>query len=172
MRRGPAIIKRNSSSTTKDNIVVYWASPKGELMLAPDSRITEAQLRRMQEFKHWRRCEAVGVREIEKISLILSRQLFEQKKQMKVEQHLREKFAIDQLMVRARLRMANPYSKNDVEANSLILKRAKRSEENLYRVIASEFQPELRTTSLEMEARPQSTSKLAHVNQKATGILG
>lgn len=170
MRRAPGVIKRNSSSTTKDNVVTYWASPKGEIMLAPDSRITEAQLRRMPEFKHWRRCEAVGVREIEKISLILSRQLFEQKKKMKVEQHLREKFAIDQLMVRARLRMANPYSKNDVEANNLILKRAKRSEENLYRVIASEFVPERRTTGLAMEVRAQSTSPLAHVGEKATGI--
>jgi hypothetical protein len=170
MRRSPKVITRNSATAAKDNVVVYWASPKGEIMLAPDTRITEAQMRRMPEYKHWRRCEAVGAREIEKISLILSRQLFEKKKQMKVEQHLREKFALDQLQFRCKLRLAQAYSKNDEEMNNRILQKAKRSEEAMYRVIASEFIPETRTSSLEMEAKPQSTSRSAHIGQKPVGI--
>lgn len=171
MRRAPGVISRNSSSTVKDNIVVYWASPKGEIQIAPDSRISEAQLRMMPEYRHWRRCEAVGAREIEKISLILSRQAFEQKKRMKVEQHLREKFALDQLKVRCQLRLAQGYSREDVEANRKILATAKHSEDQLYRVIASEFDPALRNTALAIEVKPQSTSPLAHVGQKPQGIF-
>lgn len=172
MRRAPGIIKSNSASSISDRIFVYWVSPKGEIQPAPDTRISEAQLRKMPEYKHWRRCEAVGAREIEKVSLILSKQMFEQKKKMKVEQHLREKFAIDQLKVRCQLRLAQGYSKNDAEMNKRILERARESEDALYRVIASEFDPAMRTTSLAIEAKPQSTSRVAHIGQKATGILG
>ena len=169
MKRGPSIIKGNSASASKDNIVVYLCSPKGEIELAPDGRLTRAQLDKIG-YKKWRRCEAVGAREIEKISLILSKQLFEKKKQMKVEQHLREKFHLDQLQIRCKLRMAGNYSKNDAELNKHILAKAKRAEEGLYRVIASEFNPETRTSGLEMEARTQSTSRSAHIGNKRTGI--
>jgi len=168
--KGPAVV-RSSATNTKDNIFVYWCSPKGEIQPAADSRITEAQLQRMPEYRHWRRCEAVGAKEIEKISLILSRQMFEQKKQMKVEQHLREKFALDQLKVRCQLRMAQGYSKNDEEMNRRILQRAKHSEDMLYRVIASEFDPGLRNTALAIEVKEKSTSKVANIAQKREGIL-
>lgn len=169
VRRAPGIV-RSSAAATKDNVFVYWVSPKGEIEPAADTRITEAQLRRWPEYRHWRRCEAVGVREIERVSLIISRQLFEKKKQMKVQQHLREKFELDQLAVRCKLRLAQGYSKNDVEMNRKILDRANRAEENMMRVIASEFDPSLRTTALQMEVKPQSTSPLAHVAQKREGI--
>ena len=162
-------IVRNSSTTMKDNLVVYLCSPKGEIELAPDGRLTRKQLDKIG-YKGWKRCEAVGAKEIEKVSLILSRQMFEKKKQMKVQQHLREKFALDQLQIRCKLRQAQGYSKNDIEMNAKILQRAQRSEDMLYAAIASEFDPATRTTSLEMEARVQSTSPLAHVGQKVTGI--
>lgn len=171
VKKAPGLIISNSASTTvKDNVFVYWVSPKGVIQPAPDTRITEAQMRRMREYRHWKRCEAHGAREIEKVSLILSRQLFEQKKQMKVQQHLREKFHLDQLKFRCQLRLAQGFSKNDVELNKTILAKAKRSEEVLYRIIASEFDPSQRTSSLQMEARAQSTSKVAHIAQKRTGI--
>lgn len=163
------IISRNSANATSDRTVVYLCSPKGEIELAPDGRLTRAQLDKIG-YKSWRRCEATGVREIERLSIILSRQEFERKKQMKVEQHLREKFELDQLKVRCKLRMAQGYSRDDEELNSRILQRANRAEEGLYRVIASEFNPGQRTTALEIEVREQSTSPLAHVGQKATGI--
>ena len=161
---------RNSSSLAKDNVFVYWCSPKGEIEPAPDSRISEEQMRRMKGYEHWRRCEAVGVREIEKISLILSRQLFEKKKSMKVQQHLREKAELDQLVVRCRLRLAQQYSPKDVEVNERILKRARKNEDDLMRLVASEFDPALRNTALQMEVREQSTSPLAHVGAKRQGI--
>ena len=169
MRDAPTIIKSNSASATKDNVVAYLCSPKGEIELAPDGRLTRSQLDKIG-YKKWRRCEAVGAREIEKISLILSKQLFEKKKQMKVEQHLREKFHLDQLQIRCKLRLAQGFSKNDEEMNKRILQKAKRSEEALYRVIASEFNPAARNSGLEMEARAASTSRVAHLAQKPTGI--
>lgn len=171
MRQAPAVISRNSASSVKDNVVVYLCSPKGEIELAPDGRLTSAQLDKIG-YRKWRRCEAIGAREIEKVSLILSRQLFEQKKQMKVQQHLREKFQLDQLKIRCQLRLAQGYSKNDQEMNKRILDRAKKSEDTLYRIIASEFDPARRTSGLEMEARTQSTSKVAHIGQKRAGIGG
>ena len=38
------------------------------------------------------------------------------------------------------------------------------------RLVASEFDPGTRTTALEMEVRPQSTSVLAHVGEKRQGV--
>lgn len=167
--RAPAVIRSNSASAVKDNRVVYLCSPKGEIELAPDGRLTQDQLNRIG-YKKWRRCEAVGSREIEKLSLILARQEFERKRAMKVEQHLREKFFLDQMKVRCRLRMAQGYSKNDAEMNKKILQRAERQENQMYAAIVSEFDPSARTTALEIEVRPQSTSKLAAVGQKRAGV--
>ena len=166
----PVISIRNSSQATSDNVVVYCVSPKGEIELAPDNRLTQTQLDKIG-YKHWRRCEATGAREIERVSLILSRQLWEQKKKLKVQQHLREKFFLDQLQIRCKLRMAQCFSKNDEEMNRKILAKAQHTEETLYAVIASEFDPQKRTSGLEMEIRPKSTSRLANVGQKSQGIF-
>jgi hypothetical protein len=167
MGRIPII--QNSASSAKDNIVVYLCAPSGELELAPDNRLTQKQLDKIG-YKGWRRCEATGSREIEKISIILSRQSFERRKQMKVEQHLREKFALEQLKVRARLRIAQGYSRADEEVNQHILQRAEHSEDMHNAIIAEEFNPGSRNTALEMEVKEQSTSPLAHVGQKRQGI--
>ena len=169
MTGAPSVI-RNSSSATRDSVFVYWASPKGELQQAIDSRITEAQLQRWPEYRHWRRCEAVGPKEIEKVSIIISRQMWEKKKQMKIAQHMREIDEMKQLGYRCRIRMAQGYSKNDVEMNERNLKRVKRAEDNLYKLICSEFDPTIRTQILEMEVKEASASKLAHVGNKVQGV--
>ena len=169
--RAPAVIKRNSASSLKDNIFVYWASPKGELQAAPDSRITQAQIDRyMPEYKGWKRCEATGHKEIEKVVVILARQEFENKKRQKVQQHLRENDFIRQLQVRCRLRLAQGYSKKDVELNKKVMARARNSEKLLYDAIVSEFDPTRRTHALEAEVREQSTSPVAHFGKKHEGI--
>jgi hypothetical protein len=162
---------RSGATNAKDNVFVYWVSPKGEIQPAPDTRITEAQLQRWPEYRHWRRCEAVGVREIEKISLIISRQMWEKKKLEKVQQHLREKAELDQLAIRCRLRIAQGYSKNDEAMNQKIMARAKHSEDALMSLIASQFNPGARTTALQMEVKPQSTSPVANIAQKREGLL-
>jgi len=169
--RAPAIIKRNSASSLKDNVFVYWASPKGELQAAPDSRITQAQIDRyLPEYKGWKRCEATGHKEIEKVVVILARQEFEHKKQQKVQQHLMENDFIRQLQVRCRLRMAQGYSRNDVKVNEKIMARARNSEKLLYDAIVSEFDPTRRTHALEAEVREQSLSPVAHFGKKHEGI--
>ena len=149
---------------------MYWVSPKGEIQPAADTRISQAQLQRWPEYKHWRRVEAVGAKEIEKVSLIIARQMWEKKKEMKVQQHMREKAALDQLMIRCRLRLAQGYSKNDEEMNKRILMKAAKNEEKLMRLIASEFDPAHRSTYLDMEMHEQSTSRTAMIAQKRQGV--
>lgn len=164
----PVILNTNSSSATRDDRFVYFVNQKGEIMPAPDSRVT-AQQCGLDPAK-WRRFEAQGAKEIEKISLMLSKQMFEKKKNMKVQQHLRERFTLEQLKFRCKLRAAQGFSLNDAELNKKILARAERAENALYDCIASEFDPNHRNTALAIEVKPQSTSKLAHINQKRMGI--
>ena len=164
----PVILNLNSSSSSRDNVFAYFVNQKGEIMPAPDSRVTVRQCGLDPD--KWRRFEAQGANEIEKISVMLSRQMFEKKKQMKVQQHLRERFTLEQLKFRCKLRAAQGYSKNDEELNKKILARAEKAENQLYAVIASEFDPTCRNTALAIEAKEQSTSKLAHVGQKKMGI--
>jgi hypothetical protein len=73
-------------------------------------------------------------------------------------------------MFRAKLRIAQGFSKNDEEMNLRILRRAEANEANLLNLICSEFDPTMRTTALEMEVRETSTSRMAFVGQKAQGI--
>lgn len=167
--RAPGVV-RSSATSTKDNVFVYWVSPKGEIQPAADTRITEAQLQSWPEYRHWKRCEAVGAKEIEKISLIISRQHWERKKLEKVQQHLRECEELKQLQIRSRLRKAQGYSKNDVEMNERILKRAQHTEHNFLSMIATSFDPTARTTALQVEMSPKSTSPLAGVGKKIEGI--
>ena len=169
VKGAPAVI-RNSASVTKDSCFVYWASPKGDIQPAVDSRITEAQLQRWPEYRHWRRCEAHGPKEIEKVSIIISRQMWEKKKMLKIEQHMREIEDMRQLGYRCKIRLAQNFSRNDSEMNERILKRVKSAEDNLFKLIASEFDSSSRTQMLEMEVKEASASKLAHVGNKIQGV--
>jgi hypothetical protein len=175
--KAPSVINRNSASATKDNVVSYWVSPSGEIQYAPDSRITEEQMRAMPEYRHWRRFEAVGAKEIEKISLIVSRQMFDKRRKLKVQQALRELEFLKQARVSAHLRVAQGYSKNDALLSAKQEKTWAAREERAMAVIVSDltnantFDPASRTTALEIEVRERSTSKLAHINQKREGVL-
>jgi hypothetical protein len=169
MRRAPGVVRSNSTSTS-DRTFVYWVSPKGEIQPAADTRITESQLQSWPEYRHWRRCEATGAKEIEKISLIISRQHWERKKLEKVQQHLREADELKQLQIRAKLRKAQGFSKNDVEMNDRILRRAESTENNFLTMIATSFTPDCRTTALQVELKEKSTSALAGVANKREGI--
>jgi hypothetical protein len=166
--RAPGLV-RSSGTAAKDNRVVYLCSPKGEIELAPDGRMTQPQLDKIG-YKGWRRCEAVGAREIEKISLILSRQHWERKKLEKVQQHLREAEELKQLQIRCKLRAAQGYSKNDAEMNQRILRRAENTENNFLSMIATQFNPDARTTALQIELKEKSTSQSAGFGQKAEGL--
>jgi hypothetical protein len=167
--RAPGVVRSNATAAS-DRTFVYWVSPKGEIQPAADTRITEAQLQSWPEYRHWRRCEAAGAKEIEKISLIISRQHWERKKLEKVQQHLREAEELKQLQIRARLRRAQQYSKDDAELNDRIYKRAQRTESNFLTMIATSFSPDIRTTALQIELKPKSTSPVANIAQKREGL--
>ena len=168
---GAPRLVRNSSSATKDNLVVYWTSPKGEIQIAPDSRISQYQLDNyFPEYRGWKRCEANGAKEIEKIALIVSRQEFERKKKMKVEQHLREWESLEFLETSAKLNIAKRYSPRDIEVNKKNLQRTEKRKQKVLDAICAEFDPTRRTTFLDVEIRPASTSSLAHIGQKVVGI--
>ena len=167
--QAPGVV-RSGRNATKDNVFVYYVSPKGEIEPAADSRISEAQMRRWPGYEHWRRSDAVGVREIEKVSLIISRQMWEKKKLQTVQQRIREIDFIKQLGIRARLRAAQSFSKNDVSINRQLEVRTRKAEADLLDLIVSEFDPLNRRSALEMEIREQSTSPLAMVGVKKEGI--
>ena len=171
----PGILSRNSATTQKDNTLAYFACADGTLMLAPDTRVSPQQCG--LDPKRWRRCEAHGAREMEAVSVILARQEFEKKRRMKVEKAIRELDFLRQSRAGARLRAAMNYSPNDVRANNLQEMRWKAREDHYLAIIASEldpsqaFDPTKRTTMLEVERTAKSTSPLANVNQKPTGII-
>ena len=151
----------------KDSTVAYFVNAAGKIVPAPDSRVSPAQCGLGPE---WRRCEATGAREIEKVSLALSRQRWEEKKQRTVQQHLREKAFIDQVRARCRIRAAQSFSENDVSINRQIQKKIEAREEALYQLIVSEFDMTNRHTAFDMELSEQSTSPLANGAKKRQGI--
>jgi len=134
-------------------------------------------MRAMPEYRNWRRCEAVGAKEIEQVSLIVSRQMFDQKRKMKVQQAIKELQFLKQARISAHLRVHQGYSKNDAELSAKQEKTWAKREERAMAIIVADltnsntFDPSKRTTALEIEVREKSTSRLAHINQKKEGIV-
>jgi cell division FtsZ-interacting protein ZapD len=152
----------------KDNIVAYFCNIKGEIILAPDTRMHPHQcgLHPLE----WRRCEAVGAREIESISRKLSAQNWEKKKAMSVGQHLREKAFIDQMKARCKIRMAQAHSANDVSINKQILDKMEKREDDFMKMVVSTFDVTKRNTALDVELSEESTSVLRNFGKKRQGV--
>ncbi len=173
--RAPGVLSRNSASAVPDNRVAYFACCDGTLMLAPDTRLSPAQCGLPPQL--CRRCEAVGAKEIEAVSVILARQEFEHRRKLKVQQAMKEIEFIKQSRIGAKLRASMNYSKNDVAANQIQERQWAMREERALAVIASEldpthtFDPTNREVMLQMESTEQSRSRLAHVNRKPVGVL-
>ena len=144
------------SAVTTDKVFAYFVNAAGKIIPAPDTRMSVKQSGMGPE---WRRCEAVGAKEIERISAIISRQVWEEKKERTVVQHLREKSFIDQVKVRCRLRIAQSFSQNDEAINRQIYAKIEAREKALYDFIASEFDITARNTGLEMEFSEASTAR-------------
>ena len=119
--------------------------------------------------RHWRRCEAVGAREIEKISLILSKQEWEAKKARKVSQVLREMDFLKQAQIGARLRKAVNFSPNDVLANERQERRWQQKQDKMLALLAQEFDPGSRHMALEVELR-EAPINPHHLGQKRQGV--
>jgi len=165
----------NSATAQRDNVMVYFARCDGKIMLAPDTRVSPKQCG--LDPNKWRRCEAVGAKEIEQVSVILARQEYENKRQLKVRQSMQELEYIKTARINAKLRAAMNYSKNDVAASKLQERRWQVREDAALAIIASEldptkgFDPTKRSVYLEIEVRSASTSPLAHVGRKKVGIV-
>jgi hypothetical protein len=119
--------------------------------------------------KQWRRCEAKGPREIEKVSLILSRQAFEEWKDRKVGQILREMDFLKQRAASARLRRAVNFSVKDVQMNERLELRWNWKQNQMLKLIAQEFDPQKRNTALEVELR-EAPINPHHLGQKKVGV--
>jgi hypothetical protein len=161
--RNPQLIHANDAK------FVYYVNAAGRIMPAPDTRISVKQSGLNPN--EWRRCEAVGAKEIEAISLRLSRQLWEDKKLLTVKQKMREIDTVKMLGVRAQLRAAQSFSKNDVSINQQLLAKTKKAEDDLLNLIISEFDPSKRRSLLEMELRPANNSPFANFGKKHEGIV-
>jgi hypothetical protein len=163
------IIESNAKPTQSDRVVAYFVSIKGEKMLAPDTRVSviDCGLHPLQ----WRREEAVGAKEIERLSVDLSRQLWDKKRGMTAAQHLREKKFIDEVKIRCRLRIAQAYSENDAAMNRRILTSIEKREEDLVSMIVSTFDVSKRTSALAIEISPESVNPHS-LGKKRAGIIG
>lgn len=152
----------------KDNVFVYFAHVSGRLIPAPDSRMRPEQcgLNPVE----WKRCEAAGAREIEKVSIILSRQEWEGRKARHVQMKLREMEFLKQRAVSARLRRATGFSPKDVAMNEKLEKRWRRKEDEAIALIVSEFDPAKRDTALSVELRDAPVVP-HHLGQKSQGVL-
>ena len=150
-----------------DSLFVYFARADGHLMPAPDTRMRVEQCG--LDPKKWRRCEALGAREIERVSLILSKQAWEQKKARKVGQILREMDFLKQRAVSARLRRAVNFTAKDAQVNERLEQRWNQKQDAMLALIAEEFRPEARNTALEMELRDAPINP-HHLGQKKVGV--
>ena len=154
-------------ASVSDAVFFYFAHQSGRLMPAPDTRMLPEQCG--LDPKQWRRCEAKGPREIEKVSLILSRQAFEEWKDRKVGQILREMDFLKQRAASARLRRAVNFSVKDVQVNERLEKRWNRKQEQMLALVLQEFDPTKRDTALEMELRDAPINP-HHLGHKRTGV--
>jgi hypothetical protein len=150
-----------------DSVFVYFAHQSGRLMAAPDTRMKPEHCG--LNSRHWRRCEAVGRKEIERVSLILSRQLWEDKKARHVGQKLREMAFLQEREVSAKLRRAQSFSPNDATKNAEQEKRWKRRQDELTTLIAQEFKPENRHTALDIELH-EAPINPHHLGKKHEGV--
>ena len=165
---GEALIL-GSRQTESDRVVAYFVNIKGEKMLAPDTHVSVQQcgLHPLQ----WRREEATGAKEIERLSRDLSAQLWEKKRKQTAGQHLREKKFIDEVKIRCRLRIAQAYSENDAAMNRRILAGVEKREDDLVKMIVSTFDVSKRTSALAIEVAPQSANPHS-LGQKKVGLRG
>jgi hypothetical protein len=148
--------------------LVYYVSPKGEIMLAPDNRVMPEHL----GLAGWHSFEAKTAREKEDVAARMASQLYQKKKQMKIEQRIREQQHRDILRSSARLRLANPRSPLDAECNKAILRKMDQDDENFFKELAKEFDPANRTSGLEIEFKEAPTGWAAQRGEKRQGLDG
>lgn len=139
---------------------VFWRHLSGDLMLAPDTRMTP--------FLNWTRIECHTAKETEFYSRQLARQEFEKFRSLKVEEHLRYREKREQLKTNCKLRLAKGcISEADEFATRMTLRNLELKDELLYKLLSSE--PDLSRASLEIEKYDAPTIR-ARSNGKRRGL--
>ncbi len=156
-------------TTSKDETLVYFVGPSGEIRLAPDNRITKGET---IGWNGWHCFEAKTAREKESVAGRMAEQLWAKKKNMEVQRFMREAEARNMMRNSARIRMAKSPSKLDFELNQRILDKVEADEDKFYRLLAEEFDPAKRTSGLEMEYRSAATGYWAERGDKTAGLNG
>lgn len=155
-----------SRPKTHNEVLVYYVGPAGEIMLAPDNRVMPRHL----GMKGWHSFEAKTAREKDDIASRMAAQLFAKKRQMKVEQRMREQQHRDILRSSARLRLANPRSQFDAVCNKAILRKMDEDDEQFFKDLAKEFDPTSRTSGLEIERKESPIGWAAQRGEKRQGV--
>lgn len=146
--------------------LVYYVNAKGEIMMAPDSRISPKTL----NLQGWRQFEAVTAKEKETIAGRLAEQIWKQKKAMKIEQRMREQEQRNVIRANCKIRIAQGFSPADIELNKAILIRMDQHDERFFKELAQEFDPTTRTSALECELKDAVVGMAAHPIGKRVGI--
>lgn len=144
-------------------------SPSGEIRLSPDNRIRSAE---KLGWKGWQCFEANTAREKESVGARMAEQLWQKKRNMKIQQVLREQEKRNELKASARIRLAKSHTQFDTLCNKKILERLEQDEDRLYRELSEEFSNANRTSGLEIEFKEAAMGFYATRGEKQAGING
>lgn len=159
-----------SRSTTADETLAYFVNRyTGEIRLSPDNCISDPAKLGWNP-SEWGYYEAKTAREKDSVSGRMAAQLYEKKKSMKVEQHMREQRKRNELRCSARLRLAQAPTKLDAMCNQKIIQRIDADESQFFKDLAEEFSSAERTSGLEIEFRARPTGFWAERGDKQMGI--
>jgi len=145
---------------------VFYVSPAGEVQIAPDNRCTDPA--RMGK-KGWHAVEAKTAKEKEYYAAKMAEQLWLKKKDMKIQQHMREQSRRNELRASAQIRLAKSPSKLDALCNQKIIERMDEDESKFFKLLCEEFDPTKRTSGLEMEFK-EATIGFAARGEKRAGL--
>jgi hypothetical protein len=154
-----------SRSGNHDETLLYYVSASGEIMLAPDNRVTPQKL----GLVGWHAFSARTAKEKDDVAARMAAQLYDKKKKMKVEQRMREQAKRDGLRACARIRLAKAASALDAECNRAIIRKMDEDDDAFFRELAAEFDPTNRTSGLEIEFKEKPLDRAAR-GEKRQGI--
>lgn len=157
-----------SRPATLNEALVYFVSPSGEIQLSPDNRITDPAL---VGRRGWRSFEAKTAKEKEDVATRMAAQLWERKRSMQVEQHMREQRQRNELRASAQIRLANPKSQFDALCNQKIIERLDEDEQKFFKLLSDEFDPTKRSSGLEIEWKEAAIGFAARGDKRA-GLNG
>lgn len=155
-----------SRTTTQNEVMIYFVSPKGEVILSPDNRITDpAKVGR----PGWHSFEARTAKEKEDVAARMAAQLWAKKKDMQIQQHVREQKKRNELRASAQLRLAQSKTAFDAECQKAIIRRMDEDDEKFFHLLSDEFDPTKRTSGLEIEWKEAAIGMAAR-GDKRSGI--